>query len=91
MFDTPYSSKDEETPSKPETPEKKVSYKGRVTARNGLNIRKKSDAGSNKLGLLAYNTIITVTEEKNGWGKVTVKVGNKNVVGWVSLNYVRRE
>jgi len=51
-----------------------------VTAKVGLNVRK--TPGGTKVGALAYGSIVTVTEEKNGWSKIGE---NK----WVSSQYLK--
>lgn len=71
---TPESNANNNTTTKPGT-----TKMGIVTG-NGLNIRKESNTTSEVVGTLAYGTRVTVTEVKNGWGKIDK--------GWISLQYV---
>lgn len=59
------------------------SYKGQTTA-STLNIRSGAGTDYNVVGKLKKGSIITIVEEKNGWGKLD---DNK---GWVSLQYVKQ-
>lgn len=51
-----------------------------------LNIREKPDANSKKTGYLKYNdpNKYTITEVKDGWGKL------KSGVGWINLYYTKK-
>ena len=61
------------------TTPKNTSYEIRVTA-GALNIRKEPSTKGAIVGVLAKNEIATVTEEKNGFGKI----GDKK---WIMLKY----
>lgn len=61
---------------------KDTSYKVKVTARIGLNIRSGASTKYKVLGAYTYNTTVTITKESNGWGKT-----NK---GWICLDYVSK-
>ena len=69
------------TPEPTPTPSSK-SYKAKVTAKAGLRIRKGASTSYKQVGSYKYNTIITITETKNGWGKT-----NK---GWICLTYTKK-
>lgn len=69
---------------------KSSSYKAKVTAKNGLNIRKEADGNSTTLGALPYGTNVTITQEKNGWGKIKTTVNKKDVTGWIYLCYIKK-
>lgn len=79
-------------PTKPTTPTTLVtpttptfkSYKVKVTAKDGLNIRKSASISSAKLGALTYGTTVTISKESNGWGYVTDKKG------WICLDYTSK-
>ena len=58
----------------------------KITAREGLNIRNSASSSGKKLGAIPYNTKVTVTSVKNGWGYV--KYGK--VSGWVCLDYTTK-
>ena len=62
------------------TETKKVSKTMEVTAKAGLNVRK--TPGGTKVGVLVYGSIVTVTEEKDGWSKI----GEDK---WVSNQYLK--
>ena len=61
---------------------KDTSYKAKVTAKIGLNIRSGASTKYKVLGAYAYNNTVTITKESNGWGKT-----NR---GWICLDYVSR-
>lgn len=61
---------------------KNISYKARVNARIGLNIRSGASIKYKVIGGYAYNVTVTITKESNGWGKT-----NK---GWICLDYIRK-
>ncbi len=71
-------------PEKPEDTFKP--YQGKVTAKPSLNLRKEPTTNSDVLASIPYQTVITVTAEKNGWGKTTYS----GQTGWVSLTYVTK-
>lgn len=55
--------------------------KMKVNARAGLNVREKPNG--RKVGAIAYQTVVIVTEEQNGWSKI----GDKQ---WVSSAYLTK-
>lgn len=59
-----------------------VNYQVRVTANIGLNIRAGASTSYSKIGGYAKGSIVTISEESNGFGKT-----NK---GWISLKYTSR-
>lgn len=61
---------------------KEESYQAIVTAKNGLNVRKGAGKNYGKVKALKYNTKITVTKVKNGWGKIKD--------GWICLEYTKK-
>ncbi|MBR5869159.1 MAG: SH3 domain-containing protein [Clostridia bacterium] len=63
-----------------------TSTKYKITASNGVNLRKGAGSSYDKVGVVAYNKTVTVTEVKNGWGKTTY--GGKT--GWFSLDYAKK-
>lgn len=69
---------------------KSSSYKAKVTAKSGLNIRKEANSQSTKLGALTYGTNVTISQEKNGWGKTSFTINKKKVSGWIYLKYVKK-
>ena len=69
---------------------KNSSYKAKVTAKSGLNIRKDANSQSTKLGALTFGTSVTITQEKNGWGKTCVNINKKKVNGWIYLKYIKK-
>lgn len=69
---------------------KSSSYKAKVTAKSGLNIRKESNSKSAKLGALEYGTNVTITQTKNGWGKTSITLNKKKVTGWIYLKYIKK-
>ena len=60
------------------------SYKVKVSAKDGLNIRKSASTSSSKLGALTYGTTVTISKESNGWGYVADKKG------WICLQYTSK-
>lgn len=73
------------TTSKPTTskPAASKSYRAKVTAKKGLNVRKGPGTNYGKVGALSYNTNVTVYETKSGWGRI----GSGK---WVSLTYLKK-
>lgn len=77
-------------PVKPSTPKPATkpaaskSYKGRVTAKKGLNVRKGPGLNYGKVGSLAYNVTVTIYESKHGWGRI-------GTGKWVSLSYIKKK
>lgn len=59
------------------------SYIGLVTAKT-LNVRQGPGTSYKINGTVKQNTLYTIIEEKNGWGRL------KNDSGWVSLNYIKK-
>lgn len=51
---------------------------------NVLNIRKEPNAKAGVVGTIKKGEVYTITEEKNGWGKL------KSGAGWINLYYTRR-
>lgn len=72
-------------PATPATSKPTVSksYRGKVTAKNGLNVRKGPGTNYGIVGALSYNAKVTILAKKNGWGKIG---SNK----WVSLTYIKK-
>lgn len=58
--------------------EKKV----KVTAKSGLNCRKGPGSDHKKICAYTYGKVLTISEEKNGWGKTSK--------GWVNLKYTTK-
>ena len=58
-----------------------VNYQVKVTAHDGLNCRTAPVSGSVVM-TYPYNTILTITQEKSGWGHTGA--------GWVSLAYTKK-
>lgn len=58
-------------------------YDYKVTAKEGLNIRKGAGIKYKKIGMYKYNKTITVLQTKNNWGKT-----NK---GWICLKYTKKK
>lgn len=72
------------TPTPAPAPVQSIGYKVKVTARNGLNVRK--GPGSNYPTVrspLPFDYIITVLEETNGWGKIGTEQ-------YISLKYTTK-
>lgn len=69
---------------------KSSSYKAKVTAKSGLCVRKEANGQSTKLGALSYGTNVTITQEKNGWGKTSITLNKKKVTGWIYLKYIKK-
>lgn len=82
LFDTPMKKKDEGV--------KKELYKAKVTAKSGLNIRKGPGKTNAVIYAVPLGTVVSVLQESAGWGKVAVTVKNKQITGWVCLDYVKR-
>lgn len=57
-------------------------YKAKVTPSNGLNVRKGPGIGYAKVTALKCGTVVTVLEEKDGWGRISS--------GWINLQYVKK-
>lgn len=68
------------------TSSKTTSYKGTVTADPSLRLRKSNSSSSDVLVSIPYGTTVTITEEKNGWGKTTYA----GKTGWLSLEYITK-
>lgn len=66
--------------SEDSSPEVSVNYKGKVTARDGLNCRTQPTTSSAIVKTYPIDTVLTFLKEKNGWGYT----GD----GWVSLSYI---
>ena len=75
-------------PKKPggEAEKPTTSYKGTVTAEPSLRLRSDTNTSSAILANIPYGTVLTITEEKNGWGKTAYAGQN----GWVSLDYISK-
>ena len=61
-------------------------YKGKVTSTNGLNVRTGNSTSYKKLGALKYNTVVTILEEKGGWGRINYNGKD----GWICLNWIKK-
>lgn len=62
------------------------SYKGTVTSTNGLNVRTGNNTSYKILGVLKYQTTVTILEEKSGWGKISYNGKD----GWICLNWIKK-
>lgn len=82
LFDTPVKKKNEGV--------KKELYRAKVTAKSGLNIRKGPGKTNAVIYAVPLGTVVSVLQESAGWGKVAVTVKNKQITGWVCLDYVKR-
>lgn len=67
--------------------EKKVSYKGVVTATDGLNVRQGAATGYLKIGAIPFGKVVNVSKELSNWGYI--KYGS--LTGWVCLDYIKKE
>jgi SH3-like domain-containing protein len=81
--DTGYVSKQYISKTKPKTNTFK-SYKVKVTANIGLNIRKSANNKAAKIGAIPYGTIVTVTKKSGNWGYIATKKG------WIHLSYTKK-
>lgn len=59
-------------------------YLVRVTARSGLNVRSGPGTDYKIVMAVGFGGAYTITQEKNGWGKL------KSGVGWICLKYTER-
>lgn len=60
-----------------------TSYKVKVTAKSGLNVRNGAGANYPKAsGALSYNKVVTVTKEQGNWGYIGT--------GWICLDYTSK-
>lgn len=59
-----------------------VTYKVKVTAKSGLNIRSGANINYNRIGGYTKNTIVTILAESNNWGKTDK--------GWICLDYTTK-
>lgn len=92
-FGIPSFAKEQEKPkeepkkeeAKPLTPTF-VAYKAKVTPSNGLNVRTGPGTSYKKLGALKCGTVVTVKEEKSGWGRIAYN----GQIGWICLAYVKK-
>ena len=60
-----------------------ATYKAKVIAKTNLNCRSGAGILFSRVGIYKPGSIITILEEKNGWGKTNS--------GWVSLQYIQKE
>lgn len=60
------------------------SYKVKVTASDGLNVRKGPGVDYDVVMTLENGGVYTIIEERNGWGKL------KSGAGWISLKYTKK-
>lgn len=60
-----------------------ASYKAKVIAKANLNCRSGAGILFSRVGIYKPGTILTILEEKNGWGKTNS--------GWVNLQYIQKE
>jgi len=69
-------------------PQAAINAKYRVVTEDkaNLNIRKEPDISGKVLGVIPCDTIITVEEIKNNWGKVTYN----SITGWASMDYMEK-
>lgn len=75
--------KDEQpTETEKETAAKAVNYKAKVTAKDGLRVRKGAGVKYGVVKVLAQGTLVTVTAEQDGWGRISD--------GWISLEWVEK-
>ncbi|MGH4124429.1 MAG: alkaline phosphatase [Clostridium sp.] len=58
---------------------------GIVTAKSGLNVRKSSSLNSPLIGLLKYNSSVTIVEQTGNWYKISYGKSQ----GYVSKNFVK--
>ena len=75
------------TPSAPTvstTPSASNTYNVKVTAKAGLNVRKKANVLSQKITALKYGTVVTISKTSGNWGYVASKGG------WISLAYTSK-
>lgn len=63
-----------------------VAYSAKVIPSNGLNVRTGAGTSYKKLGALKYGTVVTVKEEKSGWGRIAYN----GQTGWICLAYVKK-
>lgn len=70
----------------PEVSAKETQYAATVTPENGLNVRSGPGASFSKLGALKCRTVVTVLEEKDGWGKISFN----SKFGWVATGYLKK-
>lgn len=61
---------------------KEENYQVIVTAKNGLNVRKGAGKNYSKIKALKHKQKVTVTKEKNGWGKISD--------GWICLEFTKK-
>ena len=68
-----------------ELPKKKFEpYAARVNVKTLLNVRKEPKATGELLFTLPNNMVISIMEEKNGWGRIM------DIEGWVYLRHVKK-
>lgn len=60
-------------------------HKVKVTA-DALNVRAAASLPATKIGLLTKDSIVTILETSNGWGKINFN----NKVGWISLIHTEK-
>ena len=60
-----------------------ATYKAKVIAKTNLNCRSGAGILFSRVGVYKPESIITILEEKNGWGRTNN--------GWVSLQYIQKE
>lgn len=65
--------------------ERKKNWQGRVTPKNGLNIRTGPGTGYKKIGAMKMGTVVTILQEKQGWGRIA-----DPKVGWICLDYIKK-
>ena len=64
------------------------SYRGKITASSGVNIRTGAGTNYNKNGALTYNSVVTIVDEKKVSGITWGKLADGR--GWISLDYLRK-
>lgn len=63
-------------------------YTGKITASSGVNIRVDAGTNHNKNGVLTYNSIVTIVDEKKVSGTTWGKLADGR--GWISLDYLKK-
>ena len=79
-----YISKTKTSTSTASTVSNPKTYKVKVTAKSGLNIRKSASLASAKMGVLAYGTVVEISKIFGKWGYIP------KYKGWVYLSYTKK-
>lgn len=64
------------------------SYRGKITASSGVNIRTGAGTNYSKNGALTYNSVVTIVSEKKVSGITWGKLADGR--GWISLAYLKK-